>query len=306
MKNFKFTTLIALIATLAFSATMTSCGDDDNKTNPETNTGGGSNSSSSSTGFNSRVSGWGIVKFTYSTMYDANEIIETKRFKKTVNGQTVSYDSLFFSSPLWGTGKFDLYTKTGSMTIQRRNPQTMEPMGEAKNYDASVSGSSKEGQYVFSIPALMGGTTITTIIGSIPEAVEISKTYDINTYVDNTNNYFPPKSYASANETMVIAPNPESRYTTVNIQYTSKSTPSWGTYVFTNVEVDSQNDTFIISGEGTAAIKSNHSNTVNNYPATIDATVKDGEITGEIKVPGVMGGITIHINPADFDDVINQ
>lgn len=306
MKNFKFTTLIALIATLAFSATMTSCGDDDNKTNPETNTGGGSNSSSSSTGFNSRVSGWGIVKFTYSTMYDANEIIETKRFKKTVNGQTVSYDSLFFSSPVWGTGKFDLDTKNGSITVQRRNPQTLQPTGNPQTYDATVSGSSREGQFVFTIPSLMGGTTITTIIGSIPEAVEISKTYDINTYVDNTNNYFPPKSYASANETMVIAPNPESRYTTVNIQYTSKSTPSWGTYVFTNVEVDSQNDTFIISGEGTATIKSNHSDTVNNYPATIDATIKDGEITGEIKVPGVMGGITIHINPADFDDVINQ
>ena len=297
---------IAILASLMLTTTFTSCGDDE-KSNPETNTGGGSDSSSSSTGIVSKVSGWGIVKFTYSTMYDANEIIETKRIKKTVNGQTVSYDSLFFSSPLWGTGKFDLYTKTGSMTIQRRNPQTMEPMGEAKNYDASVSGSSKEGQYVFSIPALMGGTTITTIIGSIPEAVEISKTYDINTYVDNTNNYyFEPKSYASANETMVIAPNPESRYTTVNIQYTSKSTPSWGTYVFTNVEVDSQNDTFTISGEGTAAIKSNHSDAVNNYPATIDATIKDGEITGEIKVPGVMGGITIHINPADFDDVINQ
>ena len=297
---------IAILASLMLTTTFTSCGDDE-KSNPETNTGGGSDSSSSSTGFISKVSGWGIVKFTYSTMYDANEIIETKRFKKTVNGQTVSYDSLFFSSPLWGTGKFDLYTKTGSMTIQRRNPQTMEPMGEAKNYDASVSGSSKEGQYVFSIPALMGGTTITTIIGSIPEAVEISKTYDINTYVDNTNNYyFEPKSYASANETMVIVPNPESRYTTVNIQYTSKSTPSWGTYVFTNVEVDSQNDTFTISGEGTAAIKSNHSDAVNNYPATIDATIKDGEITGEINVPAVMGGITIHINPADFDEVNNQ
>ncbi len=305
MKNFKFTTLIALIATLAFSATMTSCGDDE-KSNPETNTGGGSDSSSSSTGFISKVSGWGIVKFTYSTMYDANEIIETKRFKKTVNGQTVSYDSLFFSSPLWGTGKFDLDTKTGSMTIQRRNPQTMEPMGEAKNYDASVSGSSKEGQYVFSIPALMGGTTITTIIGAIPEAVEISKTYDINTYVDNTNYYFQPKSYASANETMVIAPNPESRYTTVNIQYTSQSQPSWGVHTFTNVAVEAQDNTYRLTGNGKAQIASSRDGSIGTYDTTIDATVKDGEITGEIKVPGVMGGITIHINPADFDDVINQ
>lgn len=306
MKNFKFSTLFALIATLAFSATMTSCGDDDNKTNPETNTGGPSNSSNTQTF--SKLSGWGIVKFAYSTMYDANEKIEIRKGKKTVNGNTVAFDSLFFNSPVWGTGKFDLDTKNGSITVQRRNPQTLQPTGNPQTYDATVSGSSREGQFVFTIPSLMqGGTTITTIIGAMPVAVEISKTYDINSYVDNANNYFEPKSYATSGEKMVIVANPNSNYEKVNIEYTSLATPrSWGTHVFTDIEVDIlNNDSYALRGDGTATIAS-HSGTPNTYAVSIDAIVKDGKVTGKITIPGVMGGITIHLNPDDFDDVINN
>ena len=123
-------------------------------------------------------------------------------------------------------------------------------------------------------------------------------------YVDNANNNFPPKSYRSTDETMVVAVNPD--YETVNIQFTSKSTPSWGTYVFSNVSVERKSNAYYLSGEGTTVITNNHNGSVSNYAATIDATVKDGNITGEINIPGVMGGITIHLNPDDFDDVINN
>lgn len=305
MKKSNIKLFSLLFAAFTMTATMVSCGNDDNKSNPETNAGGTEGSSSNTESF-SKVSGWGVVQFAYSTMYDANEKIEIRKGKKTVNGTTVSFDSLYFTSPMWGTGKFDLTTKTGSLTVPRRNPQTMEPMGEAKTYDATVTGSSKEGQFVFTIPALMqGGTTITTIIGGMPVAVEISKTYDINSYVDNASNYFQPKSYATSGEKMVIVASPESRYVKVNIEYTSKSTPSWGTYVFKNIEVDINSDKYTLYGDGTATIVNHNNNTSKEYTATIEASVMNGKITGKISIP-VMGGITIHLNPEDFDTVINN
>lgn len=300
MKNFKFTTLIALIATLAFSATFTSCGDDE-KSNPETNTGG--NTSYSGYESLSSTKAWGIVNFQYATMIDSGENIETVRCNKTIGNKTEQYDSIFFTSPTWGTGKFDLDTKTGTMRVPRRNPQTFEKMGdELYNYDATISKEKNGKAYVINIPALMyGGTTITSYIGAMHEDFTETKTYTINTYVDNARNYFPAKSYPSADETLVIAPKP-----TFVISYTSQSTPSWGTYEFTKLSVDAEKGSYKITGEGKAQIASSRDGSIGTYDTTIDATVKDGNITGEINIPGVMGGIIIHINPADFDDVINQ
>lgn len=300
MKNFKFTTLIALIATLAFSVTMTSCGDDE-KSNPETNTGG--NTSYSGYESLSSTKAWGIVNSQYATMIDSGENIETVRCNKTIGNKTEQYDSIFFTSPTWGTGKFDLDTKTGTMRGPHRNPQTFEKMGdELYNYDATISKEKNGKAYVINIPALMyGGTTITSYIGAMHEDFTETKTYTINTYVDNARNYFPAKSYPSADETLVIAPKP-----TFVISYTSQSTPSWGTYEFTKLSVDAEKGSYKITGEGKAQIASPRDGSIGTYDTTIDATVKDGNITGEINIPGVMGGIIIHINPADFDDVINQ
>ncbi len=137
-------------------------------------------------------------------------------------------------------------------------------------------------------------------------AVKVSKSYTINTYVDNARNFFPPKSYSSAGETMIVAADPANENKTVNIQYTSQSQPSWGVHTFTNVAVEAQDNTYRLTGNGKAQIASSRDGSIGTYDTTIDATVKDGNITGEINIPGVMGGITIHINPADFDDVINQ
>ena len=290
MKNFKFSTLIALIATLAFSATMTSCGDDDNKTNPETNTGGNSEVHINTVVSKSDFSVWGLIESVEAEdpMYDAKEKIEIIKGYISVNDTKVSYDSLYIYSPVMGTGKFDMNTKTGTMNILSANLQT---------FDARLSGSISEKQFVIQIPSYKGGTTITSHLGK-------DNIYTLNTYVDNARNFFPPKSYATSNEKMVIILNTNQE--TANIYFTSQSTPSWGTYVFTNISAVHQSDFYQISGEGSAIIAISRTGELNTYAVSIDATFKDGKITGEISVPSVMGGITIHLNPDDFDDVINN
>lgn len=302
MKKPNIKLLSLLFAAFTMSTVMVSCGSDDTKPNPETNNGVSNFYASLA---ESEISAWGLVKFTYSPqpMYDANETFKTVKGSITINGNTTKVDSLYFSSPMWGKGKFDLTTKTGTMEVARRNPQTMEITGDPITYDATISGSEEERVFIISIPTLMGGTTITSNIGSKESyAYIISDTYSINSYVDNANNYFPAKSYATADETMVIVASND--FKGVNIQYTSQSTPSWGTFAFENAAVTKESGVYKIEGEGTATI-ANHQGNAKEYVANISAKVKDGEITGEISIPGVMGGIILHLNPEDFYTVVN-
>ena len=121
MKKSNIKLFSLLFAAFTMTATMVSCGNDDNKSNPETNAGGTEGSSSNTESF-SKVSGWGVVQFAYSTMYDANEKIEIRKGKKTVNGTTVSFDSLYFTSPMWGTPQRPVPLLYHVATLRQWNP----------------------------------------------------------------------------------------------------------------------------------------------------------------------------------------
>ncbi len=290
MKKSNIKLFSLLFAAFTMTATMVSCGNDDNKSNPETNNGDNSEVHINSVVSRSDLSVWGLIESVEAEdpMYDAQEKIEIIKGYISVNDSKVAYDSLYIYSPVMGTGKFDMNTKTGTMNILSANLQTFE---------ARLSGSISEKQFVIQIPSYKGGTTITSHIGK-------DNIYTLNTYADNARNYFQPKSYATANEKMVIILNTNQE--TANIYFTSQSTPSWGTHVFTNISAVHQSDSYQISGEGSAIITSSRTGELNTYLVSINATFKDGKITGEISVPSVMGGITIHLNPEDFDTVINN
>ena len=309
MKKTNIKLFCLLFAAFTMTATMVSCGNDDTKPNPETNTGGTNSFNGSAVISHSTVKAWGSVKFTYQPepMYDANENLVFTSRSIVVNGNEVFVDSLHFTSPIWGEGKFDLTTNSGKMAVPRRDPQSLEITGDPIIYEATISGSRQDKVFTIQIPELMGGTTIITNIGfSASPALAIPNSYAVNSYVDNTSNYFAAKSYPSAGETMIIALNPTSNFKTVNIQFTSLSTPSWGTFIFENVTVSQKATQYIIEGEGKTNIVNHNTGNAKDYVANISATIKNGVITGEISIPSVMGGITIHLNPEDFDTVVNS
>lgn len=303
MKKSNIKLFSLLFAAFTMTATMVSCGNDDNKSNPETNTGGtGEDISNYKT--HRTLPAWSTISFSYidEPMYDSGIKLETKYGYNKVNGTTISeYDSLFFFSSVWGTGKFDMLKHTGVMLVAGHGK-------EAKPYDASVTGSIDEGKVVITIPGMMGGTTINLMPGDAPFGLVISKTYTVNTYSEfSVAGRDFPKYQPTANEKVVITPSVKDNYAKANIAFTSTAQTSWGVFDFQSVEVTEADDIYTITGEGkcTMANPRDPSATPNVYTATIEGTITGDKLVGTIKVPEVHG-VTIYLNPDDFDTVINS
>ena len=296
MKKSNIKLLSMLFAACTLSATMVSCGDDDNKTNPEqnVNNNGGSTVEDRTTSSVQRFTAWAEVSFSYvqTPMYDDSVSIEIK----TTNTNGVETGTLTFTSATWGKGTFDLTTKTGKLEVSHH--------GSTNTYDATLSGTYKEDNLVITLPSLMNGTTIKIHMGGIPYTIEISHSYDVNTYANCK--YF--KNYQpTEGETAVVAANTEDDYETVNISYTSTT---WGTCTFTSVTVTPTNkagvDEYKISGSGVCLMPGMNGGEAKEYAAEIDGTIINDEFVATIQIPSVMGGTTIYLNPEDFEEVKNS
>lgn len=222
---------------------------------------------------------WGAVLFSYikTPMYDAGETLE------------VTADSIFFSSATWGEGRFGIASGEGDLT--------MSGHGSAKAYAANITGTVAGGVFVISVPSVMGGTVITSTLGEMPAAVAVAGSYTGGTYANCK--YF-SKYGAAADQTVTITAN--EGYETATLTHTSAT---WGTFTFSAVSVVANADgSYTLTGEGTCAMPSMADPTqVKDYASDLTATITDGVLVAEMKVPAVMGGTTLLFNPADFETV---
>lgn len=223
---------------------------------------------------------WGAVLFTYiqTPMYDAGETIE------------VTADSIFFTSGTWGEGGFAIATGEGALAMDNHR-------GGVSNYAANITGSVAEGTFVISLPSVMGGTTITSTLGAMPDAIAVAGKYTGGTYANSSyfSNYQP-----AADQSVTITANADQ--TTVTVTHTSET---WGTFTFSAVTVVANADgSYTLTGEGNCAMPSmRQASVVTDYAADLSATIADGALVAEMKVPAVMGGTTLLFNPADFETV---
>lgn len=222
---------------------------------------------------------WGAVLFSYikTPTYDAGETIE------------VTADSIFFSSATWGEGRFGIASGEGDLT--------MSGHGSTKAYAANITGTVADGVFVISVPSVMGGTVITSTLGEMPAAVAVAGKYTGGTYANS--NYF--SGYQpTADQTVTITAN--EGYETATLTHTSAT---WGTFTFSAVSVVANGDgSYTLTGEGTCAMPSMADPTqVKEYASDLTATITDGALAAEMKVPAVMGGTTLLFNPSDFETV---
>ncbi len=125
----------------------------------------------------------------------------------------------------------------------------------------------------------------------------IAKTYKVNTYADTQAGYF-TKYQPTENQDLQITVNDDRK--TVTVEFTSTAQTSWGTFIFPAAEVTLTEGTYSVKGEGTDDMPNPHSGTTSQYSAKLDITIVNDNLTGTIEIPGVMGGVTIFLNPEDF------
>lgn len=221
---------------------------------------------------------WGTVMFKYiaSPMYDANETID-------VTGETIT-----FHSDTWGDGTFAAATGEGTLTMSNH--------GSTKEYPAEITGSVESKQFVINVPSVMGGTVITSTLGSMPTAIAVAGTYKGGTY--GTSKYF-QKFSPEADRSVVINVNEGNE--TVNV---SLSSEAWGTFSYDAVTVSANEDgSYTLFGEGICKMASQQG-VVNDYASVFSGTIKDGVLVAEFNSPSLMGGYTLFFNPSDIEEVL--
>ena len=214
-----------------------------------------------------------------------------------VNKSNTSLVDVFYSNDVWGdyevTGASLTASSSGVYTISGSGTATMAShSGGTSDYDCTVSGSVGEsGQtLVFSMPSVMGGTTITFTQSSSNPAAYVIGTVNTEDLEDNpiegsTVAEFAYGTLVYENEaTVSVTPTSAS---TVDVTFTSET---WGTATFTDVDASS----YSLSAEGTIEMTS-HSGDTSSYSATLAASFdSDGKLEElTVTASGVMGGTVI-------------
>ena len=211
-------------------------------------------------------------------MYDSNEVI------------TIEANTLTFKSSTWGNGSFDLTTNSGSLEMDNHR-------GGVSSYAATISGSADEKVFVITLPSVMGGTTITSTLGTMPVALNVVGTYKGGTYADAL--YF-KKNSPTPDQSITITAN--EGYETVKISHVSET---WGTFTYDAATVTDNGDgTYTISADnGNCAMPNMKTGAITDYVSTFSGTVANSELVADLAVPAVMGGTTLFFNPEDFENV---
>lgn len=208
------------------------------------------------------------------------------------NTATVNYTSGSF-------GEFTIDNATvslaaGTYTLEG-DGSTLMGMGEQKSeYPCTLTGTLNEGRtegsFVFNVPGVMGGMTITFTLGDAPLSKLLAGDY--TGWTDASSAYF-PNFGVTADETFSLTANTDDSFT---LSYTSDT---WGQFTFDQITATAATDGYTFSGEGTCEMGMNGS--TSEYPCTVqgtlDASREEGTVT--FSVPGVMGGLTITFTLGD-------
>lgn len=269
----KLKNLLALAAIALFTA---ACSDDDNNSineNPAADIAG-------------TYAGYSEAAFQYveTPLVSAGESLTVK--SDAENGAaTITYTSASF-------GEFTIsgaeVTHSGNSYTIKGNGSTLMGMGEnVSEYDCTLEGTLNEGKtegsFVFNVPAVMGGMTITFTLGDIPVAKLLAGSYDGWTNAKCA--YF--DGMQADNQSLTLTANSDDTFT---LTYTSDD---WGEFSFSSVSATVSNGVYTLSGEGTTMM--GMGGNVSEYPCTLSGSIDESKenVTFEFTVPGVMGGLTI-------------
>lgn len=273
---------LLLVMTVLFAASSCSSNDDEPSTKADYTTLSGD------------YKGWTSAAFQYSPTPTVTPD-ETVNLAVTADGKaTVTYNS-----DTWGKTTISGATVTinnGEYQISGTGKSTIQSMGsqETKDYDCNFTGTissdKKTVSFVFTLPGVMGGTTITFALGDAPAAKVITGSY--KGYSSGVFKYSPTPIVVNG-EKIAITENEDG---TVKVVFTSnaESENNWGTTTIPNATVTLDGDNYKIAGEGESLIGM-HGAEAKEYKCVLSGTIsKDKETVSLVfTLPGVMGGTTI-------------
>lgn len=281
----KLTNLLALAAVALFTA---ACNDDDNNSineNPAADVAG------TYTGYSEAA-----FQYTDTPLVSAGESLTITGDAETGKA-TVTYTSSSF-------GEFTVsgaeVTHQGNTYSVSGSGSTLMGMGDTKNeYECTLQGTldggRTEGSFTFTVPAVMGGMTITFTLGDIPAEKLLAGSYE--GWTNARCAYF--DGMQADGQTLTLSANSDGTFT---LAYTSDD---WGEFSFTSVSATQSDGVYTLSGEGTTQMGMNGN--VNEYPCTLSGSIDESKanVTFEFSVPGVMGGLTITFTVGDMPSANN-
>ncbi len=276
VKTYLLMLLVALCAT--------SCSDDDDDVvNPSTLVAG-------------TYAGYTSAAFIYSSTP-----IVTNGESVTMTANNDGTLSVSYTSGTWGattisdatvTASASGYTISGTGTAAMTSHSTGTTSSYECNLTGTISTDKSDAELVFTLPSVMGGTTITFRLGSAP-----ANEYVAGTYSGYTSAAFVYSStpIVTDDESVTITANDDG---TVSLSYASDT---WGTTTISAATVTETTSGYTISGSGTAAMTSHSTGTTASYECNVEGTISADKADAELvfTLPSVMGGTTITFSTGD-------
>ncbi|HIV31796.1 MAG TPA: calycin-like domain-containing protein [Candidatus Alistipes excrementigallinarum] len=237
--------------------------------------------------FAGRYNGYTLASCNYfQNMISADEtVVLTKNTDGTA--------SVSFTSATWGeftitdaqaTVNGDLCTLSGSGQTQ------MGMNGNTSTYDCTFTAeirSQDDARMEFSIPAVMGGMTLTFQTGDAPADLLLAGTYE--GYTDADCSYF--QNRYTDGERVKLTANGDG---TLKVVFESAS---WGTFTVESATATKEGEEYVFTGSGSVAMGMGDS--TSNYDFTLSGrtnAAKD-DFSIAFNVPAVMGGLTVTLLP---------
>lgn len=214
---------------------------------------------------------------------------ETVVITKNTDGSA----SVSFTSATWGTFTItDAQASiSGDICSLSGSGQTQMGMGGSTSaYDCTFTAEIKsqtDARMEFSIPAVMGGMTLTFQTGEAPADLLLAGTYE--GYTDADCSYFQDRY--TDDENVKLTANGDG---SVKVVFESAS---WGTFTVESATATKEGEEYVFTGSGSVAMGMGES--TSNYDFTLSGrtnAAKD-DFSIAFNVPAVMGGLTITLLP---------
>jgi hypothetical protein len=198
-----------------------------------------------------------------------------------------------FTSATWGTFTItDTQASiSGNVCSLSGSGQTQMGMGGSTSaYDCTFTAEIKsqtDARMEFSIPAVMGGMTLTFQTGEAPADLLLAGTYE--GYTDADCSYFQDRY--TDDENVKLTANGDG---SVKVVFESAS---WGTFTVESATATKEGEEYVFTGSGSVAMGMGES--TSNYDFTLSGrtnAAKD-DFSIAFHVPAVMGGLTVTLLP---------
>ena len=201
--------------------------------------------------------------------------------------------SVSFTSATWGTFTITdaQASVSGDVCSLSGNGQTQMGMGGSTSpYDCTFTAEIKsqdDARMEFSIPAVMGGMTLTFQTGDAPADLLLAGTYE--GYTDADCSYFQDR-YTDG-ESVKLTANGDG---TLKVVFESAS---WGTFTVESATASIEGEEYVFTGSGKVSMGMGGSTADYDFTASGRTNTAKDEFSIAFNVPAVMGGLTVTLLP---------